>query len=860
MHAHHQAIPDTAISGVVTRATSPSAANRIFEHADPKREVTKFLEDEDDAGLEPLEPDPKLPKVMVGRRHSNLVPKTEAGHQSDALPPPPKTNPTLYPKRNSLSGESDAIPPDMSRLGKTRSVGFSIDGGDDTLESDAKARSGLARSASTSSSGFSPNGFSVTKSIMMKSFSFSKRKEEDSASRQKSRSLNSAASFASSIDEDDILSDEELSIDRVPSEVNMNLPHLSRSPSLHRRLWGQEIRNRDTVVATSDINHRKFIMNPDGVFRRRWNIIAMAFILYTSIELPMNLAFVDCHSIEEPLFWVGVLCDLFFIIDLAINFFTGYKEDGQLIMTPSRIRRHYLHSTAFKFDFISTLPVDYVTIQSSCKSYTKATKVFRSIRVVRLFRLFRIQRLFRYSSNITEQFSAGMSRVLKLVMMLLFFSHWNACMLFLVGKSADSDDSWVAQQGIENSDISVQYTWSMFASLSQMLCIGYGAHEPRLPSEAWMTIWSMTSGAALFSGIMGSITAVLLSLDSSGQKYVSHMDEVEAFMTRREVPPELRHRIRSYMKLRYTGQEEREDDDGDDGPKKVPRMYSEEGIIDELSVGIKRDLHLHLTQGLIQKLPFLSGMDLPPTVSTFLSSVLQWQLAIANDVVMEQEDPPEKICFIQSGNVVLVRDAARLTELSDGSYFGELPFTHKETIKLQPMSAVVEKKVCEYHILSAAHVIELFHHFPEVEDVMRLVATQRVTRLELNGEVALEKASESYTRQARLHSARNRHRRNTITRLFETSPAEMMAKAHETKSDFSLLRKSETTETTHKRERSQSDSSAIVHHDSAPSKLCTVPDSPFVSEGRPDPGSGGTRKAGVELPNDIYAGGGDVDL
>ena len=57
----------------------------------------------------------------------------------------------------------------------------------------------------------------------------------------------------------------------------------------------------------------------------------------------------------------------------------------------------------------------------------------------------------------------------------------------------------------------------------------------------------------------------------------------------------------------------------------------------------------------------------------------------------------------------------RLTELGDGSYFGELPFTHQDTIKLQPMSAVVEKKVCEYHILSAAHVNELFNHFPEVE-------------------------------------------------------------------------------------------------------------------------------------------------
>ena len=57
---------------------------------------------------------------------------------------------------------------------------------------------------------------------------------------------------------------------------------------------------------------------------------------------------------------------------------------------------------------------------------------------------------------------------------------------------------------------------------------------------------------------------------------------------------------------------------------------------------------------------------------------------------------------------------------------------------------------------------------------MALVAKQRIERLELRGEVALERESESYTRQKKLVSARNRHRRNTITRLFETSPEEVV--------------------------------------------------------------------------------------
>ena len=185
---------------------------------------------------------------------------------------------------------------------------------------------------------------------------------------------------------------------------------------------------------------------------------------------------------QAPVFWVGVVCDIFFMVDLTLNFFTGYKKDGEIHMRPADIRFQYLKSREFYFDLISTVPVDYFTIRSTCQSYTKATKLFRTIRVIRLFRLFRLQRLFRYSKYFTEQYSAGITRVLKLVLLLFFFSHWNACLLFLVGSSSDSEDSWIVQQGIEDEKMGVQYTWALFNSLSQMLCIGYGVHSPR-PSD-----------------------------------------------------------------------------------------------------------------------------------------------------------------------------------------------------------------------------------------------------------------------------------------------------------------------------------------------------------------------------------------
>ena len=103
------------------------------------------------------------------------------GGDPDDLPPPPKINPTLYPKRNSLSGESDAMPPGIGSVAKSRSVGFSIDGGGEDGEASARSNVGSPRSVSGSGSGSLTGGFSKTTLTMMKSFNF-KRKESDDAS------------------------------------------------------------------------------------------------------------------------------------------------------------------------------------------------------------------------------------------------------------------------------------------------------------------------------------------------------------------------------------------------------------------------------------------------------------------------------------------------------------------------------------------------------------------------------------------------------------------------------------------------------------------------------------------------------
>lgn len=112
-------------------------------------------------------------------------------------------------------------------------------------------------------------------------------------------------------------------------------------------------------------------------------------------------------------------------------------------------------------------------------------------------------------------------------------------------------DTWVAQNDLIDASPWVQYSWSLFASLSQMLCIGYGRYPPDNIPEVWMTIFSMSVGAALFAGIIGAISATLLNLDASANMYNSKKDQLTQYMRYRQLPPELRERIRTHFEQRY---------------------------------------------------------------------------------------------------------------------------------------------------------------------------------------------------------------------------------------------------------------------------------------------------------------------
>lgn len=124
--------------------------------------------------------------------------------------------------------------------------------------------------------------------------------------------------------------------------------------------------------------------------------------------------------------------------------------------------------------------------------------------------------------DILSNISSFLLRMIRLLTVIALFSHWNACIQFLLPAAQDFPSRcWPLEAEILADSAFQQYSWSLFRALSQMLCIGYGSPgtAPLLAWEAWMVIISMVFGAVLFAILVGIITTMLVQLDEVNARH-----------------------------------------------------------------------------------------------------------------------------------------------------------------------------------------------------------------------------------------------------------------------------------------------------------------------------------------------------
>eukprot|EP01043_Picozoa_sp_COSAG02_P071544 COSAG02_NODE_13115_length_1444_cov_2.335316_1_plen_229_part_01 len=89
------------------------------------------------------------------------------------------------------------------------------------------------------------------------------------------------------------------------------------------------------------------ILDPDGRFRRHWDVAQMALLTYVAFGVPYRLGFSHPVLMFTSWFFFDMIVDLYFITDIFISCVTAYYDDtGMIVVDDKKIRRKYLRTWA----------------------------------------------------------------------------------------------------------------------------------------------------------------------------------------------------------------------------------------------------------------------------------------------------------------------------------------------------------------------------------------------------------------------------------------------------------------------------------------------------------------------------------
>jgi hypothetical protein len=255
---------------------------------------------------------------------------------------------------------------------------------------------------------------------------------------------------------------------------------------------------------------------------------------------------------------------VWFLLDLAINFFTTYENEELCVIVTDRtmIAKDYLTGW-FIIDFASSIPVGVIVHNSlnggqdhSDRQKSTAVAAVKMLKIVKLLRLFRFGRIIR---KLQERFRLSYSVVMigKFMVMLGFTAHWLGCFFWFIGTEAvDAGlSSWIQGNG-ENGTPYLQlpksdsYIVCLYWALATMTTIGYGDVTPANHLEQLYCMVAMIVGACSFAYGLTNVCSLVFNRNKANVDFMALTDEVAEYMKRHEIPSSLSYRVRKYLWFR----------------------------------------------------------------------------------------------------------------------------------------------------------------------------------------------------------------------------------------------------------------------------------------------------------------------
>ncbi|XP_028398501.1 LOW QUALITY PROTEIN: potassium voltage-gated channel subfamily H member 1-like [Dendronephthya gigantea] len=401
----------------------------------------------------------------------------------------------------------------------------------------------------------------------------------------------------------------------------------------------------------------KWVMLHYSFYRVVWDWLVLLFILYTASAVP----FAFCFSYDSvPMTVVDILVDVFFFVDIALNFHTSYVgEDGEVITDLKQIRHYYL-KTWFILDLVTSLPYGLLSFVSTDSVFVNLISFFKCIRFLRVGRVFR---------KLDQFINYGFMTLILCLVAFLLCAHLMACIFYLIAHRYDNfhEVGWVATLARQTNQpfnttvaddpllptLPSRYVSALYYCLTSLTTIGFGNIAPNTTAEKIFGSIFMIVGALGYAVIFGQVTAIVQQAQKQSEKYHSLLDNIRSFQKLYRVPEELSARILDYFMSTWA----------------LTKGVDTDEVLKQCPKDLQSDLCIHLNRKVLYNNPAFSSMPMG-VMRTIARNFCICHVAALDRVVHEGEGL-DVLYFISHGSFEVKQDGQVVGLLGQDDVFGD---------------------------------------------------------------------------------------------------------------------------------------------------------------------------------------------
>ncbi|CAD8181113.1 unnamed protein product [Paramecium pentaurelia] len=425
------------------------------------------------------------------------------------------------------------------------------------------------------------------------------------------------------------------------------------------------------------------IIRPEEPKKIIWDLIGMAFIFIQMILIPLILTF--GLNLDEGFSIFSNIMDYYFLVDIVLQFQTGYYNKGNYIYQRRKIALNYL-KLWFWLDLISSFPYDGIisltleeSNQKDVQRNTQIIKIMRILRFVKVIRLMRALKLKKIINQIEDSLSLDKSitsfiQFLKICLIILCLSHWLACIWNAIRLLQPNEQDWYSQYFINyNQELDNdpnywfnQYVAGIYFSITTMITIGYGDISPKNTIERSFGVFVMILASGVFGYVMNSIVLLFQNTNESLEELLIKNDSAKKYLKHKCINKSLQARIKNYLEWLIEDEQ-------------LQKGYAH-NTLEKLSLPLRNQVTQLVHGNMMSQIRFLRK-NFSPILLKNLAFIFQEEIYNPEDWIIKHDDPIDdstSIYFILNGRVSIcfpkTKGIIDIQELTKKQYFGEISF------------------------------------------------------------------------------------------------------------------------------------------------------------------------------------------